>query len=118
MLTQKQIKLLNKNRVVVLATADKRGQPRAIFVEVNKIEKNCLIITDNEMKTTGKNLLENKKVAILAFSRDWSWCLKIEGTANYYKGGKYFDLVKKLPANKDYSPKGALVIKIKRIWEL
>lgn len=69
------------------------------------------------METTRKNLLENKQIAILAFEEDYSYCLKILGEAEYYTKGEYFDLVKKLEANKDFSPKGAVVITIKDISE-
>jgi predicted pyridoxine 5'-phosphate oxidase superfamily flavin-nucleotide-binding protein len=116
-LTKKQVGLLNRRKIVVLASADLKAKPRAIFVEINKAEDDKIIITDNEMVTTRKNLLENRQVAILAFERDLKYCLKILGKAKYYTKGKYFDFVRKLEANKNRCPKGAIVITIKDIIE-
>lgn len=116
-LTKKQVDLLKRKKIVVLATSSLKNEPRAILVEINQVENDKIIITDNEMKITRKNLLENKKVFILAFKEDYSYCLKISGEAEYYAKGKYFDFVKKLEANKDFSPKGAVVITIKEITE-
>ena len=116
-LTKKQIDLLNRRKIVVLATSNLKAKPRAIFVEVNRAKDNQIIITDNEMKTTRRNLLENNQAALLAFEKDFSYCLKISGKAKYYKSGKYFDFVKNLETNKNYSPKGAIVITIKEILE-
>ena len=116
-LTPKQLDLINKKKVVVLATADKRSKPRAILVEVNKAEADKLIITDNEMKITKKNILENNQVFVLAFAEDYSYCLKIEGEAEYHTKGKWFDFVSGLEENKKYHPKGAIVITVKSIKE-
>lgn len=117
-LTKKQIGLLNRRKIVVLATADLKAKPRAIFVEINKAGDDNIIITDNEMIMTRKNLLENRQVAILAFEKDFSYCLKILGKARYYTKGKYFNFVRKLEANKNRRPKGAVVISIKDIIKL
>lgn len=116
-LTKEQIDLLSRRGVVVLATSSLQGKPRAIFVEINQVEGDRIIITDNEMVTTQKNLLENKQVALLAFEKDYSYCLKILGKAEYFTKGKYFDFIKNLEANKDFSSKGALVITINEVTE-
>ena len=117
-LTDKQINLLNRQKVVVLATSSRAGRPHAIFVEVNRVNDDKIIITDNLMTATKKNFLENKQVTILAFNQDYSYCLKIFGEAGYYTRGEYFDFVKNLETNKNYSPKGAVIITVREINEL
>jgi len=117
-LNEKQVDLLNRRKTVILATADLKGEPRAIFVEVNKAEGDKMIITDNEMKITRKNLLENKNVFVLVFEEDYGYCLKIKGGAEYYTKGEYFDFVKNLESNKDFTPKAAVVVTIKDVTEL
>ncbi len=117
MLTQKQIDLINRRNVVVLATSDIKGKPRSTFVVVNKIENNQIIITDNEMGRMRDNLLVNNEVALLAFEADYSYCLKIARKAKYYTTGDYFDYVKLLDANKNQKPKGAIVITPEEIIE-
>ncbi len=116
-LTKQQIDLLNERKVVALATSGVNAVPHVIFVEVNLADKDEIIITDNQMELTKKNIIENKKVSILAFKEDYSYCIRISGEAEYYTEGKYFDFVKNLETNKDYSPKGAVVVKIKEIFE-
>ena len=116
-LTKKQIDLLKRKTIVALATSDLNYKPRVIFVEVNQVKDNLIIITDNEMKITKKNLLENNKVALLAFEEDYSYCLKILGKAKYYKNGKWLNYVKKLKENKGLPAKGAIVVKVEKIIE-
>lgn len=116
-LTEKQSDLLNRRKIVILATSSLDGKPRAIFVEVNQAGENKIIITDNEMEITRKNLLENKNVFISAFEDDHRYGLKIAGEAEYHTKGEYFDFVRNSETNKNYSPKGAIVITIKEIVE-
>ncbi|TRZ64076.1 MAG: hypothetical protein D4Q79_02360 [Spirochaetia bacterium] len=116
-LTKQQIDLLSERKVVALATSGANAVPRVIFVEVNSADEDEIIITDNFMETTKKNILENKKVSILSFKEDYSYCFRIFGEAEYHTEGKYFDFVRGLETNKDYSPKGAVVVKIKEIFE-
>jgi predicted pyridoxine 5'-phosphate oxidase superfamily flavin-nucleotide-binding protein len=116
-LTEKQIELLSRRNLVVLATASLKGDPRAIIVEVNKAGGDKLIITDNEMGATKDNFLANNKVFVLAFEADYSYCLKIIGVAKHYQGGEHFDFVKNLETNKKQNPKGAVVVNIKQIIE-
>ncbi len=51
-LTEKQELFLQQNSLAVLATADLENQPRAILVGINSVNKNELVITDNEMQLT------------------------------------------------------------------
>ena len=117
-LTEKQIDLLNRRKNVILTTANLQGKPRSIFVEANKAEGDKIIITDNVMVTTRKNLLENKQVAIVAFEEDYSYYLKISGKAEYHTSGEYFDWVRGLETNKNYSPKGAVVVTVEEVVEV
>lgn len=116
-LTEKQIDLLNRRKIAVLATSSLGAKPQAILVEINQAKDDQIIITDNEMAITKNNLLENKQAALLVFEKDYSYCLKILGEAEYYTEGEYFDLVKNLDTNKNRSPQGAIVITIKEIVE-
>ncbi len=116
-LVEKQLDLLNRRNLVVLATSSLDNVPRAIIVEINKVDGDKIIITDNQMAKSRANLLENKNVFILAFEEDYHYGLKISGQAEYHTDGEYFDFVKKLETNKDYSSKGVVVIKVKEVLE-
>jgi len=115
--TEKQSDLLKRRKIVVLATSSLDRLPRAIFVEVNQVKDDKIVVTDNEMEITRNNLLENKNVFLLAFEEDYHYGVKISGEAEYHRKGKYFNFVKNLESNKNYSPKGAVVITVKSIVE-
>ena len=101
-----------------MATADKLGEPNIIVVEVNKLtEKREIVVSDNLMKTTLKNIMENRKVAILFTDNQTCWW-RIKGDAKYDKRGKWFNFVKKLKTNIGYKTKGVLIIKVKQIDDL
>jgi len=116
-LTKKQKELLSRRNLAVLATSGLDKQPRAIIVEINNAEGDKIVITDNEMGATKDNLLMNNKVFVLANEADYSYCLKISGTAKYSQSGRCFDFVKNLKTNKKQNPKGVVVIKIDKVIE-
>lgn len=96
-LNEKQLDLLTRRNLVVLATSNS-DNPRAIIVEANKVEDDRIIITANEMQITKENILANKNVFLLAYEKDYSYGLKIAGEAEFYADGKYFDFVNNLEA--------------------
>lgn len=116
-LTEKQLELLSRRNLVILATANHNAEPRAIIVEANKAEKDKIIITDNQMGITRDNLLSNKHVFLLAYEEDYHYCLKISGDTEYFASGEYFDFVRNLETNKNYLPKGVVVVTINEIIE-
>ncbi len=113
-LTKQDKNFLNKNYTIVLSTCDLEHKVNSVFVEICKIEDNNIIITDNEMKKTKKNILENKNVCILAYDKKYN-VLKIFGRAGYHTKGKYFDYVKNFKDNIGHNTKGAVVIKVNKI---
>jgi len=116
-LSEKQKELLSRIKFVVFSTSSNLNQPRSTIVQVSKAEDDRIIITDNEMRITRENLLKNDKVFILAFEKDYSYCLKISGKAEYETSGKCFDFVKSLEANKGFYPKGVIIVHIENIEE-
>jgi len=116
-MNKNQISFLQKNPIIVFTTTNKKWQPRSIFVEFSKINKDEIIITDNFMKISKKNLMENLNVFVLAYKPDYSCGLKIDGIAKYYDKWKILNDLKKLDQNKWMHPKWAIVVKIKKILE-
>ena len=65
-LTEEMVKSL-ENEVVFLATASKEGIPNVSAMKAVKVldsEKGIVLIADNYMNKTLKNILENPKVAL------------------------------------------------------
>ena len=118
MLTNKQQEIFKKNDIVSLTTCNKELEPRSIFVAVNKVEKDKIIITDNEMKISSENIKNNSKVFILAFEKDFSSVLKINGIAEYKTSGEEYDFIKNLDGNKDYNKTGVIIIQITKVEKI
>ncbi|MEI8143073.1 MAG: pyridoxamine 5'-phosphate oxidase family protein [Candidatus Berkelbacteria bacterium] len=112
MLNDKQLELLKKQTILVLTTSDMNNQPHAIFVEINKIENGSLIITDNHMEQTISNIKINNKVFVLAYSKDYSLIINIDGLATYHDSGALLEYAKNNPDNEGYYPKGVIEVKI------
>ena len=117
-LSSKQQDFIMQHSLVVLSTLTKDTSPRSILVEINKVDNDKLIITDNQMETTQQNIKTNPKVCVLISDIENYTYLKIDGEASYYDDGEYFEYVKNLPWNALYTPKWAVVIKINNIKEV
>ena len=88
-------------------------------VKVLDAEKGIVLIADNFMNKTLKNILENPKVALTtANCRDAPYQYK--GTAEYYTEGEYLKIAEEVDKalKPDLKPKGAVVIKITEIYNL
>lgn len=105
-----------ENKYVSLASVTPDNKPHAIAVEVNKVEDNKIIITDNFMKTTVENIKNNPNVSLVLIDGENGW--RINGKAKYYDSGKWLNFVKSLETNKRYNPKGAIIINIEEVKEL
>lgn len=113
----KMLQSLLEGKVVALATAD-NGIPNIIACEINKItDDGKIIITNNQMGKTIENIVFTKKAAILYTDLIKTW-LRIIGDVEYDTNGEWFNLVKSLEANKEWQPRGALIIKIKKIEDI
>ena len=110
-----------ENNALSVATVDSKGKPHCIAVGFCKVVDNKIIITDNFMSETPRNIKSNPSIAITLYSRNWEddcWGFEIRGTAKYFKEGKWRDFVKSLKENKGCSAKGAIVITVEKIKKL
>ena len=112
----KELKDKIEKKIVALATVTPDNKPHTIAVEVNKVEDNKIIITDNQMKNTPNYIKANPNVSLVFWQGEEGW--RIDGKAEYHDSGKYLDFVKSLKENKRYSSKGAIVIEIEEVKEL
>lgn len=116
-LTVDQQKLIEGNNIVVLATANKYGQPRAVLVKVNVVQGNKIVVTDNRMNVTSQNIVENPLISLLAFNKDYSSFLRISGRAMHYTDQSHIDWAASLETNKNWEPKGVVEIIIDNVEE-
>ena len=115
MISLKGIKESIKKSVLSLATS-KNNKPHQIAVADIKVLDNRIIITDNFMQETKRNIISNKNVSLIFWSDNGGYELK--GKADYFSSGKWLDFVRNLKENKGLKPKGAIIVKIKKIKRL
>lgn len=111
----KKIKSIIEKLPMFIATTDKKCKPHVIAVTcVKVIDDKKMLITDNYMKTTRKNLLSNNKVEILVYGKGWKG-YRIKGKSEYHKSGKWLEKVKAMKENKTHPAKGAIIITASKI---
>ena len=114
----KKIKTILEKIPLYIATADSEGKPHVIAVAcVKVIDDKKLLITDNYMKTTRKNIISNGKIEVLVYDRKWKG-YRINGKARYYDSGKWLEFVKKMKENKGHPAKGAIIVDVGKIEKL
>jgi predicted pyridoxine 5'-phosphate oxidase superfamily flavin-nucleotide-binding protein len=116
------IKKMIEENALGLATTDKAGNPHNIAVGyVQVISKNQLVISNNYLIETIENIKRNSNVSLVVWAEKWKEaCIgyELKGKAEYFTSGKYLELIKKLPINKDEPCKGAILITINKIKPL
>lgn len=109
-----------EREALALASVDGK-KPHVIAVGFVKKFGNKLLISDNYMNRTPKNILKNPNVAVAVWNKNWkSDCkgFELRGTAKYLKTGKWAKFVKAMPENKGLPAKGAIVLTVKEIKRL
>ena len=113
-----EIKKIIEENPVALATIDSNNRPHVIAVAFVKApDSKTIVITDNYMKRTAKNIKERKNVALAVWDKNWKG-YQIKGVAKYCKSGKWYNFIKKIEENKNEPCKAAIVVKIKEISKL
>jgi uncharacterized pyridoxamine 5'-phosphate oxidase family protein len=110
------IKKTIENNILALATVSNK-KPYVIAVSCCKIlDEDKLLITDNFMNSTIKNIFKNNNVALVTWDKKERE-LQILGKAKYYNKGKWLKCVKEAKENKGMPAKGAILVKINKIIE-
>jgi hypothetical protein len=116
MITGELKQLIEKNPIT-LSTINKDNAPHTIYVACAKVINECeILITDNYMEKTNKNILTNKNVSLSILVGDAGY--ELIGESNYFDKGNYLDQVKNILENKNEPCKGAIVVLIKEIVKM
>ncbi len=75
-----------------------------------KVREGKIVITDNFMETSLKNLKNNPKVCLCVWSSDGEIGYRIKGNVTYHQNDKWHEFVKNLSENKGFPCKGAVVV--------
>ncbi len=107
-------KKIIENNPVALATIT-GNKPYIIGIAYCKLLNNdTVLITNNFMRSTVKNIVKNNNVAMVVWNKKWEG-YQFLGKAEYYKKGKWLEYVKKMKENKGMSAKGAILVKIGKV---
>ncbi len=85
------------------------------------VSDNRILITDNYMVETRRNIQRNPNVTITVWNKEWEKnCIgyELKGTAEYFDSGEWYNKVKSIPENKDEPCKGAILVTVKKIKRL
>lgn len=108
-----RVKEIIEKNTIALATIDE-GKPYVIAVAFCRVVSDDeILITDNYMEKTLKNIKENNNVALVVWKGFKGY--QILGTCEYIQKGKWAEYVKNLKENKKMPAKGAILVKVNKI---
>lgn len=117
-----ELKTLIEENALGFATADENGNPHCIAVGcVKVVSENQILITDDYIVETTKNIQKNPSVALAVWNKEWREdCVgyELKGTAEYFTEGKWYEIMKQNPETEGEPRKGAIVVTIEKIKEL
>ena len=105
MLNEAQINNIKSVERVIFATADKLGQPRAVWVIPSRIEADKIILSNIQMNLSISNIMENNKCFINVFMPEQDDLqYKIEGKAKVFQEGDLFEEIKTFEERENLPP--------------
>lgn len=99
------------------ATVGSRGKPHVIGIAFVKVRDGKLVITNNYMSSTVKNITKNPSVSIAVWDKKWNG-FRIDGKAKQYTSGKWYEAIKRIKENKGEPCSGAIVVTPTKITKL
>lgn len=110
-----QIKKLIESNPMAFATITIDNKPNVIGVAfVKVVSDDQILITDNYMNRTVKDISQNKNVCLIVWDSEMRG-YKLVGEAEYFIDGEWKNYVEKMEENKGLPAKGAILIKISKI---
>ena len=114
---KQDIKKIIEDNPVALATVKSDGTPHVIAVAYVKVKNNKIVITRNYMNQTLDNIKNNPNVSLAVWDEDWNG-YRIDGAAEYFEEGEWFNFIKSLKENEKEPCKGAIVISVREVVKL
>ena len=112
--------IFNKTAIYAVATASKDGLPNVVPIHFVKIynEDDTILLVDNFMDKTLKNIEENPLIAISVWDTDKKQAFQLKGGASIIKSGKPFDdaldwVQKAMP---NIKPRSAILLKVTNVY--
>jgi len=112
-----EIKDLIESNPVAFATVTEGNKPNVIGVAfVKVISEDRVLITDNYMNQTVKDITQNPNVCLIVWDSEFKG-YKLVGQAEYFTEGEWKRYVEQMDENKGLPAKGAVLVTISKIIE-
>ncbi|MCF8012057.1 MAG: pyridoxamine 5'-phosphate oxidase family protein [Clostridiales bacterium] len=113
--------VFNKNGIYAVATASASGLPNVVpihFAKIYEEEEDTILLADNFMDKSYKNIEENPWIAISVWDTGKKLAYQIKGQASIVKSGKAFDdaLAWVQKVKPDLKPKSAVLLKVTNVY--
>jgi uncharacterized protein len=118
-MTEEMMDAIEKD-LVFLATASREGIPNVVPIGFARpIDNGSILIADNYMNKTRKNIEENPNVSIVTKDAQKN-PYQFKGTAEIFDSGRIFDEVVEWAQNvmTKLNPKAAIVVKVTEIYSV
>ena len=120
MVLNDELKEAIEKNLVFLATASIQGVPNVVPIGFARpIDDETILIADNYMNKTRKNLDENPKLSLIV-SDAKTFPYQVKGTVEIFESGEYFDQVVDWAQNvmTELQPKSAILFKVEEIYSV
>lgn len=120
MVLNDELKEAIEKNLVFLATASIQGVPNVVPIGFARpIDDKTILIADNYMNKTRKNLDENPKLSLIV-SDAKTFPYQVKGTVEIFESGEYFDQVVEWAQNvmTELQPKSAILFKVEEIYSV
>jgi uncharacterized protein len=115
-----EIKKIIENVPVSFASSTTNGIPNCVVVsDIRAISPNQVIVADNFLNKTRKNIDINKNVALVVHSSDYKQAFQLKGTCEVFTDNDHRQkLIELFGDDPRWSKKATLIITITEIWNL
>lgn len=112
-------KIMNEDKALAFATANKEGIPNINMIGIKKIEDDeTVLLADNYFDKTLSNLKANPEAALLTKKAEEKLWYQLKGSCQYVnEGPKYEEFRNWVKSKKETLPaKGMVIFKVKQIF--
>ena len=107
-----------KQKPLPIATADKSGKPNVVFVTMWKIlDDETLLIVDNFMNKTRKNLEENPNAAVVTYDSEIKKSYQLKGVVDLETQGDRYAIAEEMARAKNRPAKVAIIFHVEEIFD-
>jgi len=117
-LTPEVREVIQNQKPLPIATADKNGKPNVIFVGMWKfIDDETIMIVDNFLNKTANNIKENPKLSMVGYDGESKKSYQIKGSVDYLEKGDHFEEAKSLAESNKLPGKAVVIFHIEEVYD-